>query len=103
MRYDPTREKSLGYSFGRVKQFFRQFFRITLRWIVSCLLCGAIAKLLLYYASLASVLDRQQRYMFNALYVGFSLMLALNIVVCVQPPPPRHPPFLSGKVQAGTD
>ena len=87
----PADGNSLRHRFRKVKQFRRLFFRVIVRWLISCLFCGAVAGLLIYYAG-KGVLDRQQKYMFNTLYVGISLMLALNIVVGV---PAAH--FLLGR------
>ncbi|KAF8250315.1 hypothetical protein K440DRAFT_659737 [Wilcoxina mikolae CBS 423.85] len=70
---------ALRHRYRKIKQFRRLFFRVITRWITSCVFSGAIIALLIYYASLG-VLDKGQKYMFNALYLGASLLLALNIV-----------------------
>ncbi|KAF8536250.1 hypothetical protein BDD12DRAFT_851796 [Trichophaea hybrida] len=70
---------ALRHRYRKIKQFRRLFFQVIKRWITSCVFSGAIIALLKYYVSLG-VLDKGQKYMFNALYLGASLLLALNIV-----------------------
>jgi len=72
---------TLRHRFRQIKQFRRLLTRVVSRLLISCLFSAAIVLLLKYYESLG-VLNKKQKYMFNALYLGASLLLALNIVVC---------------------
>jgi hypothetical protein len=52
------------------------------RWLLSGLFAAAIVGIFIMYERMG-VLNSHEKHMFNALYLGVSLLMGLNMVVCV--------------------
>jgi hypothetical protein len=81
LMYHPPVNHQLRHQYRKTKQFRRVFTRIMGRWLLSCLFAAAIVGIFIMYERM-DVLDSDEKHMFNALYLGVSLLMALNMVVC---------------------
>lgn len=74
---DP-RELQKEHSSG--KQLIRLLWRIIARFLVSTAICASIVGVFVIYEKMG-VLDRDQKHMFNAIFLGLSLILSMNLIV----------------------
>jgi len=78
--YTPPAANQLRHQYRRIKQFRRISLGIFGRWLLSCLLAATIVGIFMHYQNMG-VLGGNEKHMFNALYLGVSLMYGLNLVV----------------------
>lgn len=78
--YAPPATNQLRHQYRRIKQFRRISLGVFGRWLLSCLLAATIVAIFMRY-QYKGVLNGTEKHLFNALYLGVSLMYGLNLVV----------------------
>jgi uncharacterized membrane protein YraQ (UPF0718 family) len=81
LMYNPPVNHQLRHQYRNTKQFRQIFARIMWRWLLSGLFAAAIVGIFIRYERM-DVLNSHEKHMFNALYLGVSLLMVLNMVVC---------------------
>jgi uncharacterized membrane protein YraQ (UPF0718 family) len=81
LMYHPPVNHQLRHKHRKTKQFRQIFARIMGRWLLSGLFAAAIVGIFIMY-EIMGVLNSHEKHMFNALYLGVSLLMGLNVVVC---------------------
>lgn len=76
---EPDRH-SLQRSYSSKKQLFRLLRVVMTRFIVSAASCAAIVYMFLLFEK-KGVLDQNQKHLFNAMFLGLSLILSMNLIV----------------------
>jgi hypothetical protein len=78
--FQPPVNHQLRHQYRKTKQFRRMFTRIMGRWLLSVAFAGAIVGIFILYERMG-IQNANEKHMFNALYLGVSLLMALNMVV----------------------
>lgn len=76
---EPDRH-SLQRSYSSKRQLFRLLQVVIVRFLVSALSCGAIVYVFILFEK-KGVLDQDQKHLFNAIFLGLSLILSMNLIV----------------------
>lgn len=76
---EPDRH-SLQRSYSSKRQLFRLLQVVFVRFLVSAVSCGAIVYVFILFEK-KGVLDQDQKHIFNAIFLGLSLILSMNLIV----------------------
>lgn len=65
---------------SRKKQLYRLMGRMLGRFLTSLVFCGGIVGLFVYYQR-RGVLNSNEKHLFNAIFIGLSMLLSMNLLV----------------------
>lgn len=77
-------QHELHQNFSSNRQLFRLLQRVIVRFIISTAFCAAIVGIFIFYEK-KGVLDRDEKHLFNAIFLGLSLILSMNLIVNTYP------------------
>lgn len=76
----PGEKKALSSLYSSRLQMRKNFSHMIARFAFTTACCAAIVGLFKYYGS-SGVLDNDNKYIFNAIYIGISMILSMNLIV----------------------
>ncbi|KAF8543372.1 hypothetical protein BDD12DRAFT_821043 [Trichophaea hybrida] len=80
---EPPRQKKLGHNYRPLKQFRKLAQRLIARWLLNVILCGLLVVLFKFYEN-DGILSQFEKRIFNGLYLGISLFIAINMVTSLK-------------------
>jgi len=74
-------QKKLGHNYRPLKQLRKLAQRLIARWLLNFLLCALMVVLFKFYER-EDILTQFEKRIFNGLFLGLSLFISMNMVVC---------------------